>query len=112
VIFAAGSLPLTDFGWSVAWLALLAVLSFLMVSAWRYWSFKELNLQKPQSPLILVGMCLVIYGIWSWPKLVLVVLATIYVSSGFFIRVGGLVRRVLRPKQKPTPNPNPEVQPG
>ena len=29
------------------WLALLGLLSFLMVSTWRYWSFKELNLLRP-----------------------------------------------------------------
>ena len=59
VVYASGSVPLTDIGWSVAWLVLLAMLSFLMVSAWRYWSFKELNLLRPRSPLILVLMWLV-----------------------------------------------------
>ena len=101
IIFAAGSYPLTEIGWSIAWLILLAVLSFLMVSAWRYWSFKDLNLLRPRSPLILVLMCLVIYGIWNWSQIVLLVLASIYVSSGLFIRLGGIIRRVLRPKSKP-----------
>ena len=82
VIFASGSLPLTSFAWSVAWLLLLALLSFLMVSAWRYWSFKELNLSRPRSPVILVLMCLVIFGIFTWARAVLLVLSAIYVSSG------------------------------
>ncbi len=111
VIFAFGSYPVTDFGWSVAWLALLALLSFLMVSAWRYWSFKELNLLRPRSPLILVLMCLVIYGIWNWSQIVLLVLASIYVGSGLFIRVGGIIRRVMRPKKKEL-TPDPEAQLG
>ena len=34
---------------------LLALLSFLMISTWRYWSFKDLNLLRPRSPLILVA---------------------------------------------------------
>lgn len=112
IIFASGSKPLTDIGWSVAWLILLALLSFLMVSAWRYWSFKDLNLLRPRSPLILVLMCLVIYGIWNWSQIVLLVLASIYVSSGLFIRLGGIVRRVVRPKPKPGPDPGPEAQVG
>ncbi len=103
VIFASGSLPLTSFVSSVAWLALLAVLSFLMVSAWRYWSFKELNLLRPRSPVMLVLMCLIIYGIWNWSQVVLVLLCAAYVSSGLFIRVGGLVRRLLRPATNVTP---------
>jgi CDP-diacylglycerol--serine O-phosphatidyltransferase len=103
VIFASGSLPLTDFSLSVAWLILLAILSFLMVSAWRYWSFKELNLSRPRSPLILVLMCLIIYGIWNWSQVVLLVLSAVYVSSGLFIRIGGIIRRVIQPRPKPTP---------
>ena len=101
VIFASGSLPLTSFTLSIAWLALLALLSFLMVSAWRYWSFKELNLARPRSPLILVLMCLVIYGIFTWSQVVLLILSAIYVSSGLVIRVGGIIRRLMRPKPKP-----------
>jgi CDP-diacylglycerol--serine O-phosphatidyltransferase len=103
VIFASGSMPLTDIVWSVVWLALLAILSFLMVSAWRYWSFKELNLLRPHSPVMLVLMCLVIYGVWNWSQLVLPVLCAAYVSSGLFIRVGGIVRRLLRPPHKTVP---------
>lgn len=107
VIFASGSLPLTSFAFSVAWLVLLALLSFLMVSAWRYWSFKELNLSRPRSPLILVVMCIVIYGIFTWSQTVLLALSAIYVSSGIFIRAGGVFRRLMRPKSKP-----PEVRVG
>ena len=50
VAHAAGSAPLVAWTWSVAWLALLALLSVLMVSTWRYRSFKDLNLLRPRSP--------------------------------------------------------------
>lgn len=111
VVFAAGSTPLTEIGWSIAWLALLGLLGFLMVSTWRYWSFKELNLMRPRSPLILVLMCLVIYGIWNWAQTMLLLLSAFYVSSGIVIRLGGIIRRMGRPKQPP-PMPDPEVQVG
>ena len=101
VVFFFDSYPLTEFAWSVAWLALLGLLSFLMVSAWRYWSFKEFNLVRPRNRLILVFMCAVIYGIWNWPQPVVLLLTTIYVSSGLVIRVGGLIRRVMRRATKP-----------
>ena len=90
--------PLTEFAWSAAWLALLGLLAFLMVSAWRYWSFKELNLSRPRSTLTLAAMCAVIAGIWFWPKPVLLAIAGIYMASGIFIRVGGIARRMLRPR--------------
>lgn len=112
VIFASGSEPVTSFIWSVAWLALLGLLGFLMISAWRYWSFKELNLMRPRSPLMLVLMCLVIYGIWNWSQIVLLILASIYVASGIFIRLGGIIRRVMGHKPKPQHHPDPEAQVG
>ena len=110
VVFAAGSTPLTEIAWSIAWLALLSLLAFLMVSTWRYWSFKDLNLMRPRSPLILVLMCLVIYGIWFWGQTVLLLLSAFYVSSGIVIRLGGIIRRIGRPKQPPASDP--EVQVG
>jgi CDP-diacylglycerol--serine O-phosphatidyltransferase len=100
VVFAAGSEPLTSFTFSAVWLVLLGMLSFLMVSTWRYWSFKDLNLLRPRSPLILVLMCLVIYAVWNWSQIALLAMCAAYVGSGLLIRVGGIVRRVLRPGPK------------
>ncbi len=39
---------------AVAWLALIGLLAFLMVSTWRYSSFKDLNLMRPRSPLTVI----------------------------------------------------------
>jgi CDP-diacylglycerol---serine O-phosphatidyltransferase len=108
VVYAFDGYPATSFFPSVLWLALLGLLSYLMVSTWRYWSFKELNLQSPRSPLILVLMGGVIFGIWNWSEPVLLLIASVYVGSGIAIRVGGIVRRRFRR----SPGPNPEVQVG
>src|SRR5712692_7726029 len=54
VVYATGSTPVRWWGFSAAWLALLALLSFLMVSTWRYPSFKDLSLTRPRSPLTFV----------------------------------------------------------
>ncbi len=99
IVYAAGSRPLTTLTLSSAWLGMLALVAFLMVSTWRYWSFKELNPGKPRSPIILILMCAVIFGIWNWSQPVLLVFSTTYVASGILARAGGLFRRyVLRPK--------------
>ena len=108
VVYALDSYPITDMVLAVVWLALLGLLSFLMVSTWRYWSFKDLNLLRPRTPLILVVMGIVIYLIVNWSQPVLVILASIYVGSGIAIRLGGIIRRYLRP----APKPNPETQVG
>lgn len=108
VVYAAGSTPITNFYWSAAWLGLLASVAFLMVSTWRYWSFKELNLLRPRSPLILVAMCAVIFAIWNWSQPVLLLMAVTYMLSGVVTRIAGIVRRAARP----TPRQNPETQIG
>jgi len=100
-VYASDSYPLTGIVPSVLWLALLALLSFLMVSTWRYWSFKDLNLLRPRTPLILVVIGGVIYGIWNWSQPVLLILTSIYVASGIAIRIGGIVRRYFRHHPKP-----------
>ena len=111
VVYSLDSYPITTFVGSIFWLALLALLAFLMVSTWRYWSFKEFNLLRPRSTLILVAMGGVIYGIWNWSEPVLLLLASIYVGSGIAIRLGGVIRRRFPPKPK-TPHETQEVQLG
>lgn len=109
VVFACNSTPLTEFGWSAVWIALLGMLAILMISAWRYWSFKEFNLLRPRSFVTVVLMCGVICSIWFWPQAALLLIAGVYVSSGLFIRIGGIARRLMRPG---TPNTKPEAQVG
>ncbi len=105
IVYAADSVPLE-------WWILLGVvarrcwrlLSFLMVSTWRYPSFKEVNLTGPRSPLTVILFGALIYLIWNYSQPVLLALATLYVSTGIFIRAGGIIRRRFRP-QPPSPHP-------
>src|SRR5262249_9403925 len=94
---------------TVTWLALLLLLGFLMVSTWRYYSFKDIGLSKPYTPLIIILMGGFIYLIWNYAQLMLLVMSTAYVSSGIIIRLGGIVRRKLKPAPR---HPTPEHQIG
>jgi CDP-diacylglycerol--serine O-phosphatidyltransferase len=96
VVFASDSEPLAWWPLSVAWLALLLLLGFLMVSTWRYYSFKGINLSKPYTPLLIVLLGALIYSVWNYAQVVLLVMAGSYVASGIVIRIGGIVRRRLR----------------
>jgi CDP-diacylglycerol--serine O-phosphatidyltransferase len=88
---------------------LLGMLSFLMVSTWRYYSFKGLSLNRPRSYLLVIVLGALIYLIWLAPQVVLLILATVYVSSGIVIRIGGIVRRHLRHARPPRPHPEHQV---
>jgi CDP-diacylglycerol--serine O-phosphatidyltransferase len=96
VVYAAGSVPLRWFPAAVAWLALLGLLSFLMVSTWRYRSFKDLNLLRPRSWMTVIFLGSIIYLVWNYSQPVLLAMATLYVGSGIIVRIGGSIRRRLR----------------
>jgi CDP-diacylglycerol--serine O-phosphatidyltransferase len=96
VIYALDGTPLQSWPASVGWLALLAMLAFLMVSTWRYQSFKDIQLLRPRSPITVVVLGSLIYLLWTYTEPVLLAMTTAYVFSGIVIRVGGIFRRRWR----------------
>jgi CDP-diacylglycerol--serine O-phosphatidyltransferase len=106
VVFAADGEPLGQWPLAAAWLLLLAALGLLMVSTWRYYSFKGISLSKPYTPLIIVLFGGFIYLTWNWPQLVLLAMPAAYVASGILTRIGGVIRRRLR-QSPPPPAPAP-----
>jgi CDP-diacylglycerol---serine O-phosphatidyltransferase len=107
IVYASDSVPLEWWLLSTLWLALLALLSFLMVSTWRYPSFKEISLTGPRSPLTVILFAALIYLIWNYSQPVLLALSSLYVAAGIAIRAGGIIRRRFRPHPPP---PQPEHQ--
>jgi CDP-diacylglycerol--serine O-phosphatidyltransferase len=92
--------PLEWWVFSAAWLALLGLLSFLMVSTWRYPSFKDLGLVRPRSPLTFVVLSILIYLVWDLSQPMLLGMSACYVLSGIVIRAGGIIRRRLHPSHR------------
>ncbi len=86
---------------STAWLALLGLLSFLMVSTWRYPSFKDLSLVRPRSPLTYLPVIILLYLVWDLSQPMLLGMSICYVMSGIVIRAGGIVRRRFRTRAPP-----------
>lgn len=93
VTYAANSQPITWWLYSVAWLALLGLLSMLMVSTLRYRSFKDLNLLRPRSPLSVVVLGSLIFLIWNYSQPVLLAMGITYVGSGIARWISDLVRK-------------------
>jgi CDP-diacylglycerol--serine O-phosphatidyltransferase len=107
IVYYLDGEPLRLWVHMAAWLTLLASCAFLMVSAWRYPSFKEINLLRPRSSISYVVVAVVIYILWNFSQPALLALAMVYMSSGVFTRIGGMIRRRIRPR-----NPEPEHQVG
>jgi CDP-diacylglycerol--serine O-phosphatidyltransferase len=109
IVYASESSPLRNWTLAAAWLGLMFLLAFLMVSTWRYPSFKDLSLTKPRSPLTFVLLASLIYLIWNFSQPVLLILSISYVASGILIRAGGLLRKRIRPRDAGHPNPEHQV---
>jgi CDP-diacylglycerol--serine O-phosphatidyltransferase len=104
VVYASDGEPLRWWPLATAWLALLFLLGFLMVSTWRYYSFKGISLSKPYTPLILILAGAFIIGMWNYAQPMLLIMSGTYVASGIVIRIGGILRRRLR-HAPPPPTP-------
>ena len=85
---------------SAAWLGLLLLLGFLMVSTWRYYSFKGISFSKAYSPLIIILVGAFIYGLFNYAQLLFLAMASSYVASGILIRIGGVLRRRIKPTRE------------
>jgi CDP-diacylglycerol--serine O-phosphatidyltransferase len=109
VVYATDGEPVRWWPLSVLWLGLLALLGFLQVSTWRYYSFKGISLSRAYSPLIIILFGAFIYGIWNYSQPLLLAMSTAYVASGIIIRIGGILRKRLRHAPPP---PHPEHQIG
>jgi CDP-diacylglycerol---serine O-phosphatidyltransferase len=105
VVYASNSQPITYWPLSVAWVLFLACLSGLMISTWRYRSFKDIDFLRPRSPLTVVFLACLIFLIWNYTQPVLLAMAVTYVGSGIAVRVGGIVRRIRNARA-----PQPEHQ--
>lgn len=90
--------PVRSFAFSLTWLIAVTIVALLMVSTWRYPSFKQISASKPRSPLVVLALGAVAI-IWAWSQPVLLIMAIAYVLSGIVIRIGGIVRR--RVKSRP-----------
>ncbi len=108
VVYVTGGVPIAWWPYSILWLMLLTALALLMVSMWRYPSFKDIHLLRARSPVSFIMIGALIFLIWVASQPVLLGIAAAYVGSGVALRIGGIFRRMRRP----TPTQRPEHQIG
>lgn len=74
----------TDAGF---FLLLVMVLSLLMVSKVRYYSFKDFDLRRRQPHLVILFLALLIVAVFTHPQVMLLSMATAYLLSGIFLKL-------------------------
>ena len=87
VVHFEGGSPVHNLWLSVVWIGLIAFTGFLMVSSWRFWSGKELDMSERKPGRLLVLLAVVGSIAFEWSQYALILLAMIYLVSGVFARL-------------------------
>ncbi|OGF66078.1 MAG: CDP-diacylglycerol--serine O-phosphatidyltransferase [Candidatus Fischerbacteria bacterium RBG_13_37_8] len=82
---------------SLTAIVLLIILSFLMVSKIKYFSFKSINLRSQKSYFYIIAIAVIIASILTFSQIALISLATIYLLSGIIMRLFGLQQKQPSP---------------
>lgn len=72
-------------------LALVFVLSLLMVSRLRYYSFKDFDLRRRQPHFVLLFVALVLVAVFMQPEVMLLSMATAYLLSGIVLKLWSML---------------------
>ena len=85
--------PLLWWGSSLTWLIVIVTAAYLMVSTWRFYSFKDIDFRARQPFQLIVVFGLLIAAIIYFSGPVLFVIALTYMFSGIFWRLQWMFRR-------------------
>ena len=85
VHFFSGT-PVPNWRVAIMWMTLVFIVGLLMVSTWRFWSGKEIDLsaRHPFQRIVVIGLA--IYATVFFSQIVLFLIAFFYMFSGIFAR--------------------------
>jgi CDP-diacylglycerol---serine O-phosphatidyltransferase len=101
VVHFARGYPLQHWILSIGWGIFVCAIAFLMVSTWRFFSFKELNLGRPLNFRWVIVFGAVIGLGWHFSRYVLIAVALVYTLAGILARLFYLIRRPTMPPPPP-----------
>jgi CDP-diacylglycerol--serine O-phosphatidyltransferase len=97
VVHFTGGDPPVWWANAVVWLVVIVIAAYLMVSTWRFYSFKDVHFRSRQPFRLIVIFGLLFGAIWFFSKPVLFALALFYMFSGVFWRLQWVFRRRRNP---------------
>jgi len=92
VHFAKGE-PLVSWYTALTWIAMVTTVGYLMVSTWRFYSFKDIDFRSRHPFRLIVLLAVLIYGVSQFSGPVLFAIALLYMASGVFWRLQWIFRR-------------------
>jgi len=101
IVHRAAGEPLTSVAPSTVWLCLVPTVGYLMVSTWRFYSFKDIHFNTRQPFRLIVLISALFALIWFYSRWVLFAIALIYMFSGVWWRLQWIIRRRPSPPAPP-----------
>ena len=99
VVHFTDGVPITSWWTAMSWLMMVVVVGYLMVSTWRFYSFKDIDFRSrhPFRLIVLLGVLIALIRYFSGPFLFAI--AMLYMASGILWRLQWIFRR----KNPPAP---------
>lgn len=101
IVHFFGGEPLESAWMSLVWLVMVISVGYLMVSTWRFYSFKDIDFRSRHPFRLILFLAALFASIWFFSKPVLFVIALFYMISGIFWRLAWVFRRKPNPPAPP-----------
>ena len=92
VHFSVGE-PIAAWWTSITWLLMIVTVAYLMVSTWRFYSFKDIDFRSRQPFRLVILLGALFASIWYFSRFVLFGIALLYMFSGVLWRLQWIFRR-------------------
>ena len=89
--------PVMSWWTAITWMLMVVVVAYLMVSTWRFYSFKDIDFRSRQPFRLIILFGLLFASIWYFSRFVLFGIALLYMFSGVFWRLQWIFRRRNNP---------------
>ena len=81
----------------MSWLMMVVVAGYLMVSTWRFYSFKDIDFRSRRPFRWIVVIAVVVASIALFSRLALFIIAIVYMASGVLWRLQWIFHRKTPP---------------
>jgi CDP-diacylglycerol---serine O-phosphatidyltransferase len=107
IVHYSGGSPVNSWWTAMSWLLMVVVVGYLMVSTWRFYSFKDIDFHSRRPFRLIVLFGIIGASIWFFSRPALFAIAILYMASGVLWRLQWIFRR----KTPPAPPPYREASP-
>jgi CDP-diacylglycerol--serine O-phosphatidyltransferase len=97
IVHYSGGEPVTSWWTAISWLLMVVVVGYLMVSTWRFYSFKDIDFRSRHPFRLIILIAVLIALIWHFSRPVLFVIAILYMASGVLWRLQWIFHRKTPP---------------